>query len=212
MSNFLKGKQYPSFPVDRYFSAVCIAYAMADVPLDEKTIITRTKKGLSTDPVQSVRFLFAHRQKDNDGNIIVVRKWSEWMALSYANNSKLMKTMGKIENLESFLSDDESLTSGLFGTIFKLFVEVSNKDSRYSDITKIQKITSEEARDLNLDMTIGDIVYDKEFTPLKYIKIFKFPKVFQTVCVIKTIDGIKVFKPEDMIDPEELEKNRENYD
>ena len=89
---------YVNFPVDEYVSACIISYQVASLP--------PSKFSKSQAPVPSVRFLLAGRVKNAEGELVVVRKWTSWMTLSYNEKSKMALVFNGIVNLEELITDD----------------------------------------------------------------------------------------------------------
>lgn len=178
--------EYVNFPVDEYVSACIISYQVASLP--------PSKFSKSTDLVPSVRFLLAGRVKNPEGELVVVRKWTSWMTLSYGEMSKMTRTFKDVANLEGLVTDDGE-GGALWETPFKIFLEKS-KDGKYSNITRIKPSD---------DTSVLDIVYDSSFVPYK--KVGAYGKaVFLELAVNKEADGVKTYQGDDLIDnPNEQE-------
>lgn len=174
------------FPLDEYIDAAIIAYNVADLP--------PSKFSETDDPVPSVRFLLAGYSKtnvDKDGEPNVIRKWTEWLRISYNSKAKLPKLFTGFPNLPALMQDDEQVGKGLWGTPVKILLE--SADEKWSRIIRIKP--GDNTAPL-------DIVYDKDFVPYKCVKAFG-NLVNLRLAVLKTDEGIKKLSPDDFIDPPE---------
>lgn len=163
------------FPCDVYVPACVIAYQIADLP--------PSQFAQNNDVVPSVRFLFS------DGSI---RKWTDWLRISYHLKAKLPKMFVGFNNLPKMLQDDDD-GGALWTTPCKILLESSNE--KYSKIIRIKP-------DVSPDAETPSAVYDVEFVPYKYVKAFG-NLVNLRLAVLKTGEGVKRLSPDDMIDPPE---------
>lgn len=181
--------KFLTFPLDQYSSACIISYQVASLP--------PSKFSKSTEPIPSVRFLMAGRVPGEDGNPVVVRKWTSWITISYNEKSKLTRLFGDVPNLERLLTDDGE-GGALWTTPFKVMLEL-NSTGKYANITRIK------ASD---DRSVLDIVYtgktklpDGTETFAPYRKVGAFGKlVFLELAVNKETDGIKTYTGEELIE------------
>lgn len=180
---------YVNFPVDEYVSACIISYQVASLP--------PSKFSKSQAPVPSVRFLLAGRVKNDEGELVVVRKWTSWMTLSYNEKSKMALVFNGIVNLEELITDDGE-GGKLWTTPFKIMLE-SSKDGKYSNITRIK---------LSDDTSVMDICYTgksklpdgtESFAPYKQVSAYG-KLVYLEIAVNKEEDGVKVYTAEDLIE------------
>lgn len=185
----VKTPNYEKFPDDEFIDVSLTAYQQADLPPGP---LAKTN-----DPVPSVRFLFAGYVKNEDGtfkvdeqgNKIVVRKWTGWLTISNAKNAKIMKLFNGFENLFDILQDCFDATGKLWTQPFKILL---NSDGEYQNIISIKPGKNE---------TIGkELFYDKSYTPYKVVKAYGKP-VFLTLAGCKFDDGVKTFQPEEMAEP-----------
>lgn len=184
----LAGIQYPQFPADKYVPAAMIAYFVASLPPN-----VRSK---SKDPVPSVKFLLAGRVKNDKGELEVVRKWTNWVTISYSDNSNLTGLFTNISNLQGFLTSDKE-GGKLWTTPLQIFLEKS-KDGKYLNITKIKDATGEP----DCDESVLDLTYDAAFTPYKKVKAFG-NLVDLEIAVTKEPDGLKRYEGDQLLDPPE---------
>lgn len=181
--------EFVNFPVDEYVSACIISYQVASLP--------PSKFSKSTDPVPSVRFLLAGRVKNTEGELVVVRKWTSWMTLSYNEKSKMSLTFKDVADLESLITDDGE-GGALWETPFKIFLEKS-KDGKYSNITRIKP--SDDKSVLDICYTGKSKFSDGTETFAPYKKVSAFGKlVFLEIAVNKEEDGIKCYQGEELVD------------
>lgn len=181
--------KFVNFPVDEYVSACIISYQVASMP--------PSKFSKSTDPVPSVRFLLAGRVKNTEGELVVVRKWTSWMTLSYNEKSKMALTFKDVADLESLITDDGE-GGALWETPFKIFLEKS-KDGKYSNITRIKP--SDDKSVLDICYTGKSKLPDGTETFAPYKKVSAFGKlVFLEIAVNKEEDGIKCYQGEELVD------------
>jgi len=181
--------EFVNFPVDKYVSACIISYQVASLP--------PSKFSKSTDPVPSVRFLLAGRVKNTEGELVVVRKWTSWMTLSYNEKSKMSLTFKDVADLESLVTDDGE-GGALWETPFKIFLEKS-KDGKYSNITRIKP--SDDKSVLDICYTGKSKLPDGTETFAPYKKVSAFGKlVFLEIAVNKEEDGIKCYQGEELVD------------
>lgn len=181
--------KFVNFPVDEYVSACIISYQVASMP--------PSKFSKSTDPVPSVRFLLAGRVKNTEGELVVVRKWTSWMTLSYNEKSKMALTFKDVADLESLVTDDGE-GGALWETPFKIFLEKS-KDGKYSNITRIKP--SDDKSVLDICYTGKSKLPDGTETFAPYKKVSAFGKlVFLEIAVNKEEDGIKCYQGEELVD------------
>lgn len=176
--------KFTQFPVDQYVDACIISYMVANIPPNPRF----AKKGEG--PKHSVKFLLAGYATDEDGNEVVVRKWTDWKAISYNEKSGLSKMFKDFPDLESFLTDDGE-GGELWTTPLMIFLEKDGKDSKYAKVTKIKAGTNEK---------VLDITYSSDFTPYRIVKAFG-NDVYLELAVCKEEDGIKTYTNEQMIDP-----------
>lgn len=181
--------EFVNFPVDEYVSACIISYQVASLP--------PSKFSKSTDPVPSVRFLLAGRVKNTEGELVVVRKWTSWMTVSYNEKSKMALTFKDVADLESLITDDGE-GGALWETPFKIFLEKS-KDGKYSNITRIKP--SDDKSVLDICYTGKSKLHDGTETFAPYKKVSAFGKlVFLEIAVNKEEDGIKCYQGEELVD------------
>lgn len=162
------------FPNDEYCPASIIAYHIADLPPN--------KFADNNDMVPSVRYLFSNG---------TVRKWSNWMRISYNAKAKMMRVFTGFNNLPALMQDDFDEKSLLWNTPMKILCE--SKDGKYSQIIRVKP-------DENTDSPTLTAMYDIQFTPYKYVKAYG-NLVNLRLAVLKTADGIKRMTPDDMIEP-----------
>lgn len=187
---------YTKFPVDEYVSACIISYQVASLP--------PSKFSKSQQPVPSVRFLLAGRVKNTEGELVVVRKWTSWMSISYNEKAKLSLVFNGIPNLEELITDDGE-GGKLWETPFKIMLEAS-RDGKYSNITRIK---------VGDDKSVLDITYTgksklpdgtESFAPYK--KVSAYGKlVYLELAVNKEEDGVKSYAGEDLIENPNEEEN-----
>lgn len=190
--------EYVNFPVDEYVSACIISYQVASLP--------PSKFSKSTDPVPSVRFLLAGRVKNPEGELVVVRKWTSWMTLSYNEKSKMALTFKDVPDLESLITDDGE-GGALWETPFKIFLEKS-KDGKYSNITRIKP--SDDKSVLDICYTGKSKLPDGTETFAPYKKVGAFGKlVFLEIAVNKEEDGIKTYQGDELIENPETDDDNE---
>lgn len=175
------GSKYTGFPVDEYSTACIISYQVASLP--------PSKFSKSTDPVPSVRFLLAGFAKNDQGDEVIVRKWTKWKSISYNEKSGLSQLFKGVANLKALLTDDGE-GGKLWNTTFKILVE--SKDGKYSEINRI-KLSDKE------DADVLAITYTSEFVPYKMVKAFG-KDVYLEIAVNKEADGIKSYSGEQLID------------
>ena len=175
------GSKYTGFPVDEYSTACIISYQVASLP--------PSKFSKSTDPVPSVRFLLAGFAKNDQGDEVIVRKWTKWKSISYNEKSGLTQLFKGVANLKALLTDDGE-GGKLWNTTFKILVE--SKDGKYSEINRI-KVSDKE------DADVLAITYTSEFVPYKMVKAFG-KDVYLEIAVNKEADGIKSYSGEQLID------------
>lgn len=175
------GSKYTGFPVDEYSTACIISYQVASLP--------PSKFSKSTDPVPSVRFLLAGFAKNDQGDEVIVRKWTKWKSISYNEKSGLSQLFKGVANLKALLTDDGE-GGKLWNTTFKILVE--SKDGKYSEINRI-KLSEKE------DADVLAITYTSEFVPYKMVKAFG-KDVYLEIAVNKEADGIKSYSGEQLID------------
>jgi hypothetical protein len=175
------GSKYTGFPVDEYSTACIISYQVASLP--------PSKFSKSTDPVPSVRFLLAGFAKNDQGDEVIVRKWTKWKSISYNEKSGLSQLFKGVANLKALLTDDGE-GGKLWNTTFKILVE--SKDGKYSEINRI-KVSDKE------DADVLAITYTSEFVPYKMVKAFG-KDVYLEIAVNKEADGIKSYSGEQLID------------
>lgn len=175
------GSKYTGFPVDEYSTACIISYQVASLP--------PSKFSKSTDPVPSVRFLLAGFAKNDQGDEVIVRKWTKWKSISYNEKSGLTQLFKGVANLKALLTDDGE-GGKLWNTTFKILVE--SKDGKYSEINRI-KLSDKE------DADVLAITYTSEFVPYKMVKAFG-KDVYLEIAVNKEADGIKSYSGEQLID------------
>lgn len=175
------GSKYTGFPVDEYSTACIISYQVASLP--------PSKFSKSTDPVPSVRFLLAGFAKNDQGEEVIVRKWTKWKSISYNEKSGLSQLFKGVANLKALLTDDGE-GGKLWNTTFKILVE--SKDGKYSEINRI-KLSDKE------DADVLAITYTSEFVPYKMVKAFG-KDVYLEIAVNKEADGIKSYSGEQLID------------
>ena len=175
------GSKYTGFPVDEYSTACIISYQVASLP--------PSKFSKSTDPVPSVRFLLAGFAKNDQGDEVIVRKWTKWKSISYNEKSGLSQLFKGVANLKALLTDDGE-GGKLWNTTFKILVE--SKDGKYSEINRI-KVSDKE------DTDVLAITYTSEFVPYKMVKAFG-KDVYLEIAVNKEADGIKSYSGEQLID------------
>lgn len=176
--------QYLNFPVDEYVDACIISYMVANIPPNPR--FAKPGEG----PKHSVKFLLAGYVEDEEGNKQVVRKWTDWKAISYGDRSGLSKMFKDISDLEAFLTDDGE-GGRLWTTPLKIFLEKDGKEAKYSKITKIKAGTED---------SVLDITYSSEFTPYRIVKAFG-KEVYLELAVCKEDSGVKVYTNEQMVDP-----------
>ena len=187
---------YTNFPADEYVSACIISYQVASLP--------PSKFSKTQQPVPSVRFLLAGRVKNAEGELVVVRKWTSWMSISYNEKSKLSLLFNGIPNLEELITDDGE-GGKLWETPFKIMLEVS-RDGKYLNITRIK---------IGDDKSVLDITYTgksklpdgtESFAPYK--KVSAYGKlVYLELAVNKEEDGVKSYAGEDLIENPNEEEN-----
>lgn len=172
-------KTYENFKLDEYVFAVPTALFIADLPSD--------KYGNTDDPKPSVKFLFS------DGN---VRKWTRWLTISYTKKANLPKLFGGLTNSDVILQNADDPTSLFWKLPMKILVQETHDP--YTSIERIKSVGDDELAELT-ELAKG-IIYDKEFTPYRYVKAYgKVVPLKQAV--IKTDAGVKILSPDDFIDP-----------
>ena len=188
---------YVNFPVDEYVSACIISYQVASLP--------PSKFSKSQQPVPSVRFLLAGRVKNTEGELVVVRKWTSWMSISYNEKAKLALTFKDVAGLESLITDDGE-GGALWETPFKIFLEKS-KDGKYSNIARIKP--SDDKSVLDIFYTGKSKLPDGTETFAPYKKVSAYGKlVYLEIAVNKEEGGVKFYRGEDLIEnPNEEEEN-----
>lgn len=188
--------EYVNFPVDEYVSACIISYQVASLP--------PSKFSKSQDPVPSVRFLLAGRVKNTEGELVVVRKWTSWMTLSYNEKSKMALMFNGVVNLEELITDDGE-GGKLWTTPFKIMLEAS-KDGKYSNITRIKPSD---------DTSVMDICYTgksklpdgtESFAPYRQVSAYG-KLVYLEIAVNKEEDGIKTYSGEELIENPKEDEN-----
>lgn len=180
---------FVNFPVDEYVSACIISYQVASLP--------PSKFSKSTSPVPSVRFLLAGRVKNTEGELVVVRKWTSWMSISYNEKSKLALTFKDVPDLESLITADGE-GGELWTTPFKIFLEKS-KDGKYSNITRIKP--SDDTSVLDICYTGKITLPDGTETFAPYKKVGAYGKlVYLEIAVNKEEDGIKTYTGDELIE------------
>lgn len=170
------------FPADEFIPAAIIAYNCADLP--------PSKFADTNDMVPSVRFLFAGFAKNEAGEEVVVRKWTDWLRISYNEKAKLPKMFTGFQNLPKLLTSDE-----LWKTPMKILLEANDKG--YTKIIRVKPCDDERPLGIN---------YDVQYTPYKYVKAFG-NLVNLTLAVIKGPEGVKPFTPDEMVEPPAEEAN-----
>lgn len=178
------------FPTDQYVSACVIGFFFAGLE-------PNSKYSKSKDPVPSVKFLMAGYLRNDDGtpkvdaegNKIVVRKWTNWKAISYGERSGLTQLFKGVSNLERLLTSNEP-DGDLWKTPFKIQLEEASKEG-YTNITRIKLGGNED---------VLDITYDKDFVPYKIVKAYG-KDVYLEEAYLKTADGVQKYTNEQMIDP-----------
>lgn len=178
------------FPTDQYVSACVIGFFFAGLE-------PNSKYSKSTDPVPSVKFLMAGYLRNDDGtpkvdaegNKIVVRKWTNWKAISYGERSGLTQLFKGVSNLERLLTSNEP-DGDLWKTPFKIQLEEASKEG-YTNITRIKLGGNED---------VLDITYDKDFVPYKIVKAYG-KDVYLEEAYLKTADGVQKYTNAQMIDP-----------
>lgn len=178
------------FPTDQYVSACVIGFFFAGLE-------PNPKYRKSTDPVPSVKFLMAGYLRNDDGtpkvdeegNKIVVRKWTNWKPIAYGERSGLMQLFRGVSNLERLLTSNEP-DGDLWKTPFKIQLEEASKEG-YTNITRIKLGGNED---------VLDITYDKDFVPYKIVKAYG-KDVYLEEAYLKTADGVQKYTNEQMIDP-----------
>lgn len=185
-------KTFTNFPVDKYVPACIISYQVANLPPN--------KFSTSKEPVPSVRFLFAGRAKDEQGELVVVRKWTRWFTISYGPKAKLCEFFKGIKNVQALLSDDGD-NGELWTTQFKIMLE-STDDGVYTNIMKA-KIDDDNDSENMLDIVYtGTITLPdgtETFAPYKMVNAYGKP-VFLDFAVNKEKDGIKLYEANDFVD------------
>lgn len=169
---------YHQFPVDEYVDCCIIAYNIADLPASQYA--------QTNDPVPSVRFLMAGYTDEGQ----VVRKWTNWVRISYHKKARLSSMFQGFPNLANMLQDDDNLTSSLWTTPMKILLE-DNKT--FSNIIRVKPGDNK---------AVLGIVYDAEYVPFKYVKAFG-QLVNLRLAVLKTKNGVERYSPDDMLDPPE---------
>lgn len=189
--NILSSKVHrEQFPTDQYVSACVIGFFFAGLE-------PNSKYSKSTDPVPSVKFLMAGYLRNDDGtpkvdaegNKIVVRKWTNWKAISYGERSGLTQLFKGVSNLERLLTSNGP-DGDLWKTPFKIQLEEASKEG-YTNITRIKLGGNED---------VLDITYDKDFVPYKIVKAYG-KDVYLEEAYLKTADGVQKYTNEQMIDP-----------
>lgn len=181
-----------NFPVDEYYPVCIIAYMVAPLPPNPKF----AKPG--DGPTPNVRFLVAGLVRNpEDGEMVTVRKWTGWKAISYADNSGLSKMFADVPNLGKILEDDKD-GGKLWTTPFKVMLEAS-KDGKYTNITRLK---------LGEDKGQMGICYTAEIEK----SLFKTVKAYANevpleVAVVKTPEGVKRYFPADLLDAPVKEEN-----
>ena len=186
-----ESKVYHAFPVDEYVDACVIAYFMANLPPGPLAA--------TDDPIPSAKFLMAGFVKDPEdptkllsdeaGQPIVVRKWTEWLRISFNKKSKLMQLFNGFDNLKDILQDCQSTTGKLYTTPMKIQLEAT--DDTYSRIMRIKPGSN--------NAIIDQIFYDDKYVPYKVVKAYgKSIGLEQAGCKFRS--GVKIFEPTDMAD------------
>lgn len=192
--NILSGntRRREQFPTDEYISACCIGFFFAGLQPNQKY-------SKSKEPVPSVKFLMAGYLRnpdgtpkvDENGEKIVVRKWTNWKSLSYGEKAGLVQLFKGVANLEALLTDNGP-DGALWNTTFKILVESASKEG-YSNITRI-KVDDSGVKD------VLDITYDKDFVPYKVVKAYGNDVTLEQA-VLKTDEGVREYNNDQMIDP-----------
>ena len=169
-------KNLVSFPPDIFIPVAPIAYFTAMLP--------PSKFSETNDMVESVKFLFAGQWHDEANAPVIVRKWTDWMRISYNEKAKLPRLFNGFANLRKMMTNNEEL----FATPMKMLLEQNDKG--YTKIIKVKP---------NDDKTPLAIYYDQRFEPYQKVKAFG-QLVDMTQAVIKTPDGVKVFEPGEMLE------------
>lgn len=182
-------KIYIAFPNDEYIDACILSYQIADLPPGPMSN--------TNDPVKSTRFLFGGHIKDENGNLrvdengnpIVVRKWTNWMRLSNSERSAMMQTFTGFDNLFDILQDCQDDKGKLWNTAFKIILEQKDK---FQNILRIKP-------GANTDL-VKNCFYDDKYIPYKVIKAYgKLQALSLAGCKFKS--GVKTFTPDEMVDP-----------
>lgn len=193
----LNQKTYVSFPNDVYIDACIISFQNADI---KPGILATSDK-----PVPNCRFLFGGYITDDngqmvlgdDGNPLLIRKWTRWMRISANEKAALMRTFDTgstgFSNLFEVLRDYEKPDGKLWKTPFKIMLEQSNMT--YQNIIRIKPGT-------NTALT-EQAFYDDKYVPYKVIKVYGvLTPLNEAACKLKS--GIKIYTPDMMIEPDAI--------
>jgi hypothetical protein len=190
--NILAGNTFKreQFPTDEYISACCIGFFFAGLKPNQKY-------SKSKDPVPSVKFLMAGYLRNPDGTIkvdedgekVVVRKWTNWKSLSYGEKAGLVQLFKGVPNLQGLLTSNAP-DGELWKTPFKILVEAAAKDG-YSNITRIKLGGTDD---------VLDITYNKDFVPYKVVKAYGEDVTLEQA-YLKTDEGVKIYTNEQMVEP-----------
>lgn len=185
-------KTFTNFPVDKFVPACIISYQVANLPPN--------KFSTSKEPVPSVRFLFAGRADNEEGERVVVRKWTRWFTISYGPKAKLCGFFKGFKSVQALLSDDGD-GGELWTTQFKILLEATD-DGVYTNI-----LTAKPDDDPESESQL-DIVYTgtitlpdgtETFAPYKMVSAYGKP-VFLDFAVNKEQEGIKLYEANDFVD------------
>ena len=176
-------KSFEEFKKDAYVFAVPTAIFVANIPAG--------KHAATNDPKKSCKILFTNGE---------ARKWTRWMSVSYTKKSTLPKVFNGCPDIAAVLQSVEDPNSDFWKRPFQIMVE--NTTPPYSDIVRV-KYAGEDEKDSDgvlLKDKVGNLFYDVDFTPYKYVKAFgNLVKLEQAI--IKAPDGVKVMEPDSFIDP-----------
>lgn len=192
-------KTYVMFPNDEYIDACILSFQCADAapgPLAQ-----------TNDPVPSVRFLLGGLIKDDSGQIVVdqtgapicVRKWTNWLRISYSSRSALMQLfvdfakkgdpkIPETAPLPDILKDYETADGKLWQTPLKIMLEQGEK---YQHIMRIKPGT-------NYDLC-KTLFYDEKYVPYKVQRIYGRPTAL-TSAGCKNPNGISLYDQSNMAD------------
>ena len=183
-------KTYVHFPNDQYVDACVLSYQIADLP--------PVPLATSNDPGPSARFLmggFVPDEnggfvKNDDGSLVLARKWTNWLRISNSPRSKLMQLFQEFINLFDILKDCERADGKLWTTPMKILLEQSS-NQKYQNIIRIKP-------GKNTDL-VQSAFYDEKYVPYKVVKAYGRPQPLR-LAWCKNASGVKCYDQTTMAD------------